>query len=89
MTSHTVITTYCSEEKKTLETFNDISQLIVHCAVMPSAAKLSVAQLDYRLYAAKVSAVQLDHLQLEANKIGRGLDSYEKMGVARAWQVTS
>ena len=42
-----MITTYCSEEKKPLETFNDISQLIVHCAVMPSAAKLSAVQLDY------------------------------------------
>ena len=32
-----VITTYCSE-KKTLETFNDISQLVVHCAVMHSGS---------------------------------------------------
>ena len=39
---HTVITTYCSVKKLTLETFNDVSQLIVYCAVMPSAL-----QLDY------------------------------------------
>ena len=44
---HTVITTHCAEKKLTLDTFNDISQLIVHCAVMPSVAKLSVLQLDY------------------------------------------
>ena len=41
-----MITTNCSE-KKTLETSNDIYQLIVHCAVMPSAAKLSAVQLDH------------------------------------------
>ena len=39
------ITTNCSEKK--LETFNDISQLIVHCAVMPSAAKLSAVKLHH------------------------------------------
>ena len=56
-----MITTNC-REKKTLETFNDISQLIVHCAVMPSAANLS--------------AVQLHHLQLEANEIGPQMGIY-------------
>ena len=37
---------------------------------MPSAAKLSAVQLDHLHSAAKVSAVQLYHLQLEANEIG-------------------
>ena len=68
--SHTVITTYCSVKKLTLQTFNDISQLIVYCAVRPSAAKLSAFCSAVRPSAAKVSEVQLDRLQLEANKIG-------------------
>ena len=32
--------------KETLESFNDIYQLIVHFVVMPSATKLSALQLD-------------------------------------------
>ena len=44
----------------------DISQLIVHCAVSSYAICIAIRLL----YAAKVSAVQLDNLQLEANKIG-------------------
>ena len=35
-----------SMRSHTLETFNDISLLIVHCAVMPSAAKLSALKLE-------------------------------------------
>ena len=33
-------------KKKTLETCNDIYQLIVHFAVMPSVTKISALQLD-------------------------------------------